>query len=393
MRILNKIKFIKLLPIILVSLFFIPVSKVFAATATVNLLTTENFAILAHTSITDVPTSVISGDVGLVAGASITGLTCAEVTGTIYDGDSGFGGACRVTNAAKLTQAETDLVTAANDAAGRTPTSTLSTGDNQLGGQTLTSGVYAFGSASAANLTGTLTLDGEGNSNAVWIFQASSDLVTASSSVVSLINGAQACNVFWVVSSQATLGSSSTFIGTIMAGTSVILNTSANLNGRALARTAAVTLNMNTVTKPTCTSASSSTSSSTSSNSGTDIAYCPPIANTVVTPIIIESKRIDKDSIYIKWGPYSGVDTFNVIYGFEEGKLLYNVDVTGFFTTINNLRVNQPIWVRVAARNDCQIGDYGEAKLVGGPRLPNTGFAPNNNNISLLLTQIINWIF
>jgi len=391
MRILNKIKFIKLLPIILVGLFFISVPQVQAAT-TVNLGTGDNFAVIGASTVTNTGASVITGDLGLSPGTAITGFPPGTVNGTTHAAD------------ATALQAQNDVTTASNSITGQECDFDLTGQD--LGGLTLTPGVYCF--SSSAQLTGTLTLNGEGNSDAVFIFKIGSALTTASESRVTFINSAKACNTFWQVGSSATLGTTTSFEGNILALESITLNTGATVNGRVLAQKGAVTLDNNTISKTTCTtptstptptptptltSSSTSTSTSTSSNSDTEIAYCPPIANTVVTPIIIESKRIDKDSIYIKWGPYSGVDTFNVLYGFEEGKLLYNVDVTGFFTTINDLRVNQPIWVRVAARNDCQIEDYGEAKLVGGPRLPNTGFAPKNNNISLLLTQIINWIF
>jgi len=88
MKILNKMKFISaLLLVVLMSFVVVARSGVYAATSTVNLLTTDNFAVLAHTAISDVPTSAINGDIGLTAGASITGLTCSEVTGTIYDSD------------------------------------------------------------------------------------------------------------------------------------------------------------------------------------------------------------------------------------------------------------------------------------------------------------------
>lgn len=111
-----------------------------AAQATVNLGTADSFAVLAGTGVTDVPTSTITGDVGVspTTGASITGLTCAEVTGTIYTVDAA-GPSCRVVNPSLLTTAKNDFVTAYNDAAGRTPVTTVPT---ELGGTTKTPGVY-----------------------------------------------------------------------------------------------------------------------------------------------------------------------------------------------------------------------------------------------------------
>lgn len=392
MRISNKSKFVKLFSIILVSLFFVSASKIYAATPRVDLLTTDGFAVLGGSAISDTPTSTINGNIGLSpnGGASITGLTCGEVTGTIYDNDGFYTGnpsgvVCRITDAGLLTKAKNDLTTAFNDAIGRSVTSTIAT---ELGGATLTDGVYNS-EAGTFGITGTLTLDGQGNADSVFIFKAASTLITASSSKVVLINGAQACNVYWVVGSSATFGTSSTLIGTVMASTSITDNGSSTIYGRLLASTGAITLNKTTVIKQNC----ASSSNSTSSNSGPAIAYCPPIANTIISPIIIESKRVDKDSIYIKWGPYSGTDQFNVEYGFENGKWLFNTNVTGFFVTINDLPLNQPIWARIAARNECQIGTYGESKFVGSPKLPNTGFAPKNNNLFSLLKQIISWIF
>jgi hypothetical protein len=83
----------------------------------------------------------------------------------------------------------------------------------------------------------------------------------------------------------------------------------------------------------------------------------------------------------VSWGPYAGIDTFNVQYGLTNGNWLYNINVTGFSTTINALPANQPIWIQVAATNNCSIGTYGESKFTGAPGLPNTGFAPHQNNI------------
>jgi hypothetical protein len=223
----------------------------------VPLGTTSNFAILAGTAITDVPTSTINGDVGLTptAGSGITGLTCAEVTGTIYSVDASGPLPCRVTDPARLTTAKNDLTTAYNDAAGRIPDSTLSGGDDQLGGKTLTAGVYRFGHGSTANLIGDLTLNGDASS--VWVFQATSDLVTATSSRVILTGGAQACNVFWQVGSAATLKTSSTFVGTILAHDDISLGDSVTVFGRLLAggqasHAGAVTLIHDTITREDC---------------------------------------------------------------------------------------------------------------------------------------------
>lgn len=226
-----------------------------ATVLTVDLGTAENFAVLAGTEITNVPTSVITGDVGLspAAGGNYAGLTDAEVTGTIYAVD-GAGPAGSVNNPALLTTAKNNLTTAYLDAAGRTPNQTFTATDNQLGGQTLAPGVYAFPHADTANLTAAnpLVLDAQGDPNAVFIFQASSDLITASGSTVSLINGAQACNVFWQVTSSATLGTGSTFVGTIMALTSIAVESEVDIEGRALARNGAVTLIADTITSAVC---------------------------------------------------------------------------------------------------------------------------------------------
>lgn len=217
-----------------------------AATTTVNLGVAESFAVLAGTGITNGGISTITGDVGSYPTTSQTGfgacpaINCVNLDGTNHAGDS-------VTQNAK-----SNLITAYNNITGRTPTQTFLAGDNQLGGQVLTDGVYAFGHATTANIIGTLTLDGQGDPDSVFIFQASSDLVTASTSTVSFINGAQACNVFWQVTSSATLGTSSTFGGTIIALTSATLDTNATVEGRVLARNGTVTLLANTITRPEC---------------------------------------------------------------------------------------------------------------------------------------------
>ena len=217
------------------------------AIAVVDLGTASSFAILAGSQITDAggASTITTGNVGLypATGAAI-GLLASQVGGTIYTAE---------TSGALLNQAQNDLTTAYNDAAGRPVLIDFGVVDNQLGGQTLFPGVYRFGHAATANLIGTLTLDAHGDPDPVWIFQATSDLITASDSTVALINGATSCDVFWQVGSSATIGTYSDFVGNIMADQSIALQAYATLEGSALARIAAVTLDHNTITREDCT--------------------------------------------------------------------------------------------------------------------------------------------
>ncbi|MCW2962511.1 MAG: hypothetical protein JWM90_2898 [Thermoleophilia bacterium] len=211
-----------------------PASAV-AAQAPVGLGTAGSYAVLAGTTVTNTGATVINGDLGLSPGTSITGFPPGTVNGTIHATD------------AAAAQAQADLTTAYDDAAGRSPAIAVS-GD--LGGLTVTGGVYR--SASSVGLTGTLTLDAQGDPNTVFVFQAGSALTTATSSRVRLINGAQSCNVFWNVGSSATLGTSSTFVGNLLALTSVSLNDSVTVSGRVLARNGAVTLLNDTISASAC---------------------------------------------------------------------------------------------------------------------------------------------
>lgn len=221
-----------------------------AATA-VSLGTADSFVVLAGTTVTNTGPTTLNGDIGLFPGSAIEDLGTITLNGTNHDGDT-------VTQTAK-----TDLVAAYDAAAGQTPVAV----DVELGGLTLPAGAYTSGGA--LGLTGTLTLDAAGDPNAVFIFQSASDLITATDSAVALINGAQACNVFWQVTSSATLGVRSAFRGTIMALTSIALDTGATLEGRALARNGAVTMDSNTITRPECIVAPTPTPTATATPTAT----------------------------------------------------------------------------------------------------------------------------
>ncbi|MDP3076158.1 ice-binding family protein [Bradyrhizobium sp.] len=208
--------------------------------------TTANFAVLGGSTVTNTGPTVLTGtaanpgNLGVSPGSSITGFLPVDLgPGTL----TGPGATININNAAAI-QAQIDLTTAFNTLASR-PTTVNLTGQN-LGGLTLIPGVYNF--SSSAQLTGALTLNALGNPNAVFIFNIGSTLTTASASAVSLINGAQGGNVFWRVGSSATLGTSTSFAGDILANASITLNTGANITcGAAWARTGAVTLDTNTI--------------------------------------------------------------------------------------------------------------------------------------------------
>ncbi|MDQ3011915.1 MAG: ice-binding family protein, partial [Acidobacteriota bacterium] len=209
-----------------------------AAFATPSLGTAQNFAVLAGSTVTNVPAvgTIVTGDLGVWPGNAITGFPPGIVIGTIHAGD------------AVAMQAHSDLVTAYNSLAGL-PCGTNLTGQD-LGGLTLAPGVYCFNTS--AQLTGILTLDAQGDPNAVFIFQIGSTLVTANNSAVLLINGAQNCNAFWQVGSSATIGIGTAFVGNILAQASISLTTGASLSGRALAIDAAVSLDNNAVAVANC---------------------------------------------------------------------------------------------------------------------------------------------
>jgi len=198
--------------------------------------TASSFAVLGGSTVTSTGLSLVTGDLGVWSGTAITGFPPGIVIGTIRAGDD------------VAAQAQSDLTTAYNLLAGL-PCNTDLTGQD-LGGKTLAPGVYCF--SSSAQLTGTLFLDAQGNSNAVFIFQIASTLTTASNSSVVMMNGGRVCNVFWQVGSSSTLGTGTVFAGNILALASITLTTGVNLSGRALSRTGAVTMDTDTVSAADC---------------------------------------------------------------------------------------------------------------------------------------------
>jgi type VI secretion system secreted protein VgrG len=207
---------------------------------TVTMGTANQFSVLAGTTVTNTGPTVLNENLGLSPGSAVTGFPPGVVvlpaTTHIADGVAA--------------QGQIDLTAAYTDAAGRPVEFTQTNPD--LVGVTLAPGVYESTAHGPLGLTGQLVLDGQGNPNAVFIFQTNSTLITGAGSTVELINGASECNVFWQVGSSATLATNSVFVGNILALTSVSVQTGAVVHGRALARNGAVTLDNNVFTSPSC---------------------------------------------------------------------------------------------------------------------------------------------
>jgi hypothetical protein len=256
---------------------FIAMQPAFAATAPVGLGTAASFGVLAGSTVTNTGPSTIGGNLGVYPGTAVTGFPPGAVTGTVYT----------ATGPGTVAEgAQADLTVAYNDAAGRSPTASIpsSIGAAGIDKAHLVPGVYK--ASSSLEVSGALTLNARGNPNAVWIFQASSTLITdpAGSSVV-LTNGAQACNVFWQVGSSATLNTGTAFQGTILALTSITVNSGDTITGRALARNGAVTLDDDTINVPSCTTGTGPTGTpTTSSPTGTPTTSSPTGTPTTSSP-------------------------------------------------------------------------------------------------------------
>ena len=243
-----RLKTLFIVPVAIISMLAASTTVASAATpepqAAVDVGTAGSFAILAKSGITDVPSSTITGNVGAspITGAAI-GLTCPEVTGTIYTVTAAGPMPCRVTAPSLLTTAVSDMETAYTDAAGRTNPGFVNLGAGQIGGLTLAPGLYKW--TTNVGISKDVTL--AGGPNDVWIFQISGSLIQASATKVIMSGGALAKNVFWQTAGGVAIGTTAHSEGTILSKTSIAMNTGASTNGRLLAQTA-VTLQKNVVT-------------------------------------------------------------------------------------------------------------------------------------------------
>ena len=226
--------------IIIATATLLGVATPVAAQTAPSLGTAQSYAVLGGSTVTNTGPSVIGGDLGLSPGTAVTGFPPGAVVG----------GAIHAADGPALS-AQNSLTTAYNSLVSQACTQDLTGQD--LGGKTLTPGVYCF--STSAGLTGSLTLNAQGNAAAVFIFKMGSTLTTASGSSVVMTNGGSQCNVFWQVGSSATVGTSTAFAGNILALTSISVTTSANVIGRTLARNGAVTLDSNNITPTTCAAA------------------------------------------------------------------------------------------------------------------------------------------
>jgi hypothetical protein len=260
-------------------------SSALGASATVGLGSAASFSVLGGSTVTNTGPTTMFGDLGLSPGSSVTGAP--HVLGQTHVDD------------AVAIGAKNDLTTAYNSAASRPSDGSAGT---DLAGQVFLPGVRTA-SSSLLLSSGSVTLDAQGDPNAVFIFQIGSTLITSSNTTVLLVNGAQACNVFWQVGSSATLGTGTRFVGTIMASATITANTAATIHGRLLALTGAVNLETNTITTSNCPSSASGsgggmetttgagTETTTAGSPGTTTPVTPAGPNTTGKPVQTRSSR------------------------------------------------------------------------------------------------------
>ena len=225
-----------------------------AHAAPVDLATASPFVVLAGSTATNTGPSVLNGDLGVSPGTALVGFGLpAVVNGATHAND------------AVASQAQADLTTAYDVAAGQPVAPANDLTGTDLGNRTLTAGAYRY--ATSAQLTGALTLDAQGDPRAQFVFEIGSTLTTASASSVVLINGASPCNIFWQVGSSATIGTTTAFQGNVMALTDISLNNGATVQGRMLARNGAVTLINNVLNRPVCDASTTAPATPTTTNS------------------------------------------------------------------------------------------------------------------------------
>ena len=253
---------------------------------TVGLATAANYSVIGGQTVTNTGPSVLDKSVGLAPGSAVVGFPPGTVLAP---------GTIQAANAVSL-QAASDLTTAYLDAAGRPVEFTQANPD--LTGLTLIPGVYAATAKAPLSLSGELVLDGQNNPAAVFIFQTDSTLITASGSSITLINGASECNVFWQVGSSATLGSGSTFVGNIMALTSIAAQTGATIQGRAMARNGEVTLDNNVFTSTNCALAPGGAPAATTTIVPVDTTPAAPTFNVDITLPKTGDKGVGSTSMF-----------------------------------------------------------------------------------------------
>ncbi len=277
---------------------FGPMIAVAAGPAAVDLGSAGNFVILAKSGISTTGTTVVTGNIGVspIAASGMTGF------GLTMDSSNTFATSTRVVGKAyasdyaaptptTMTTAISDMETAYTNAAGRTLPTSTELGAGNIGGKTLTAGLYKW--STDVTIPTNVTLSG--GANDVWIFQIAQKLTTSSGTKVVLSGGAQASNIFWQVAGQTTLGTTSTMNGNILDQTAIVMNTGAILNGRALAQTA-VTLDANTVTLPVA-----ATSTNTNTTTNTNTAVTTNVNGVVTTPALPNTGFAPKSSRGIPW--------------------------------------------------------------------------------------------
>lgn len=321
-----------------------------AAQPTVNLGTTSTFAVLAGTTITNTGSTTINGsaggDIGLYPGTAFPGQADVTLSGAVHLAD------------AVASVAKDDLVAAYDDAAGRTPVTRIPT---ELGGRILTPGVYDSASGTF-QITGTLTLDSQGDPNAVFVFKTASTLITASNSTVSLVNGARFCRVFWQVGSSATLGTNSNFVGHIFALTSITARTGATIQGQLLARNGAVTLDTNTITNGLCAAVTgpiifvTKTASRLTMTSAGSVTYTYTVTNPGTVPLSGVSVTDDK------------ISTVTYVSGDVNGDQLIQPGEIWIYTATTTLSSTTTNIATAAASGAGPVTSTAVVRVVIGPR-------------------------